>query len=175
MLIKVGFQRSKISLAKIKTDASGKSRQIHYSPLAAKYINIGIGKISYMLDATKSSTPKKITVELTMHSIARLHDRISFLRESNDNELLSKLNSQLKEGLLRNNSKTAAYRLGYEGLKYEFVLAKNSDAYFKAVTFKNMWHVWCSGKEVEVTYVIGSVHYFSNPHQSFAQSKPNRI
>ena len=94
-----------------------------------------------MLDATKSSTPKKITVELTMHSIARLHDRISFLRESNDNELLSKLNSQLKEGLLRNNSKTAAYRLGYEGLKYEFVLAKNSDAYFKAVTFKNMWHV----------------------------------
>ena len=128
-----------------------------------------------MQDQTKSSAPKKITVELTMHSIARLHDRIFLLRESNDNELLSKLNSQLKDGLLRNHPKTSAYLLGYDGLKYEFVLAKNSENYFKAVTFKNMWRVWSSGNEVEVTYVIGSVHYLSNPHQSFAQSKPNRI
>ena len=128
-----------------------------------------------MQESTKNDAPKKITVELPMHSIAKLHDRISFLRESNENELLSKLNSQLKEGLLKHNPKTSSYKLGYEGLKYEFVLAKNSETYFKAVTFKNIWRIWASGKEVEVTYIIGNVHYFPNPNQSSAQIKTNHI
>jgi hypothetical protein len=146
-----------------------------HKPLYAKCINIGRGKTSNMSDSAKSNAPKKITVELSIHSIDRLHDRIAFLRESDDNELLYKLNTQLKEGLLRHNSKTSSYLLGYAGLKYEFVLAKNSETYFKAVTFKNMWRIWNSGREVEVTYVIGNVHYFSNPNPSFAQSKPNHI
>jgi hypothetical protein len=97
------------------------------------------------------TTEKEISVMITFHCMKRMRERLTFLADLSADDIIAKMNEQLRSGFIKHNSKTDSIMLGFEGVGFAFIIKPDTDCY-SAVTFKHKLKPFDNGKPVKVSY-----------------------
>jgi hypothetical protein len=116
---------------------------------------------AYKSQPTKHET-KEINLVITSHCMARLKERISFLREEVDSSIVSMLNKQLSDGVIYKDGKRNALMLGFEHSNFKFIITEGQNGMHYAVTFEHSLRYPKKGKEAKVLYVHWKEVYSPN-------------